>query len=87
MTGKPGPVANALSKLIGAVLLSQTATLLMAKHCMKASDVINAQFGSIATAAYFGYFIWAHAAGHTKSLEGLISTGVMFFLNAYIAYA
>jgi hypothetical protein len=86
-TAKAGPVGKALSKLVGAALLSQTAVIYELKNGIKVSDTDVAKVNVIISAAYLVYGIWVHAAGHAKTFGGLVTSALLFALNAFVGYA
>jgi hypothetical protein len=86
-TAKSGPVGKALSKLVGAALLSQTAVNYELKRGIKVSDTDIAKVNVIISTAYLAYNIWVHAAGHAKTFDGLITSAILFALNAFVGYA
>lgn len=83
----PGPVGKALGKLVGSVLLAHAAVNYQLKNGLKASDTDIARLNTIISTSYLSYHIWGHLADRIQTFDGLITSALLFLLNAFVGYA
>lgn len=83
----PGPVGKALAKLVGAVLLSHTAVAYQLKHVLKASETDIARVNLLILLSYVACNVWGLLTDRILKFDGLIVTGVLSLLNAFVGYA